>query len=125
MKFDFNKSRFEFIESYHKDYDSLLLIDIYDSVTEWQKIVYDNAYYDGYQEGLLNSNPVEIEQEEVFEFDDDQDLTLLSYNQLYSFRHRRLENKLDYDDFPAINKFALEVEKEYRGYLQQYLERFK
>lgn len=28
MKFDFNKSRFEFIESYHKDYDPLL-IDIY------------------------------------------------------------------------------------------------
>lgn len=123
MKFDFNKSRFDFIGTYGGEYDSSLLIDMYDSAIEWQKTVYDNAFNEGYQEGLLN--PVEIEQEEVFEFDDDQDLTLLSYNQLYSFRHRRLKDKLDCNDYPAINKFAWEVEKEYRGYIQQYLERFK
>lgn len=137
MKFDFNRSRFDFIESYKKDYDPFLLIDIYDSVAEFynekisekfdegysegHKFGYTHGFNEGYQEGLRDTNPVEVEQEEEYDFDDDQDLTLLSYSQLYHYRHQRLKNKLDFNNYDEIGKFAIAVQKEYNGYIKQYL----
>ena len=64
---------------------------------------------------------VEVEQEEEYDFDDDQDLTLLSYSQLYHYRHQRLKNKLDFNNYDEIGKFAMAVQKEYSGYIKQYL----